>query len=88
MLGFGKTTDVDLIDISCSGVMISTLQKLRINKKITLKLLFRAGKLFEINAIVARRSDSSRNEYGIKFDQYNNELGDYLYETQERVIFK
>jgi hypothetical protein len=88
LFGFGKTITVNLIDISCKGVLVSTHQKLRVNKKITLTLLFESGKLFKIKAIVVRRSDSSRLEYGIKFVQNNNELGDYLYESQERVIFK
>jgi hypothetical protein len=88
LFGFGKTIPADLIDISCKGVLVSTHQKLRINKKITLTLLFESGKLFKINAIVVRRSDSTRNEYGIKFVQNNNELGECLYESQEKVIFK
>jgi hypothetical protein len=85
---FTKTISVELIDISCKGVLISTHQKLRINQKITLTLLFDSGKLFEIKAMVVRCSDSPRNEYGIKFVQNNNELGDSLYESQERVTFK
>lgn len=85
---FAKTIPVKLIDISCKGVLISTHQKLRINQKIMLTLLFDTGKLFEIKAIVVRRSDSSRNEYGIKFVHNNNELGDSLYESQDRVTFK
>jgi hypothetical protein len=88
LFGFGKTIPVDLIDISCKGCLISTNKKLRINKKITLTLLFESGKLFVINAIVVRRSDLPRHEYGVKFVQNNNELGDYLYESQEMLRFK
>lgn len=88
LLGFGKTISVDLVDIASKGVLISTNQKLGINKKITLTLQFKSGKVFVIQAIVVRCSSSLSNEYGIRFDRYNNELGDYLLETQEKLIFK
>lgn len=89
LLGFGKTFSAELMDISTKGVLISTNQKLGINKKIILTLEFKSGKVFKINAIVAHNSDSlHNNEYGIKFDRYNNELGDYLFETQEKLVFK
>jgi hypothetical protein len=88
LLGFGKTISVGLVDIASKGVLISTKQKLGINKKIILTLRFKSGKVFVIKAIVVRQAGSARNEYGIKFDRYNNELGDYLLETQEKLIFK
>jgi len=87
-LGFGKTISVDLMDITSKGVMISTDQKLALNKKLILTLQFKSGKAFVIKAVVARHSDSSLNGYGIKFDNYNNELGDYMLETQKKLIFK
>lgn len=88
ILSFAKTIPVNLMDIASRGVLISTSQQLGINKKITLTLQFKSGKVFVIKGRVVRRSDSSRNEYGIKFDCYNNELGDYLLETQGKLIFK
>jgi hypothetical protein len=87
-LGFGKTISVNLMDISCKGALISTGEKLGINKQITLDLQFKTGKKFVIKAKIVRHSSSPRNEYGIKFDSYNNELGDYLLETQDKLIFK
>ncbi len=87
-LGFGKTISVNLMDISCKGALISTGEKLGISKQITLNLQFKTGKVFVIKAKIVRHSSSSRNEYGIKFDCYNNELGDYLLETQDKLIFK
>lgn len=87
-LGFGKTISVNLMDISCKGVLISTGKKFGIDKQITLTLQFKSGKVFVIKAKVVRHSSSSLNEYGIKFDRYNNELGDYLLETQDKLIFK
>jgi len=88
LFGFGKTISVNLMDISCKGALISTGEKLGINKQITLNLQFKTGKKFEIKAKIVRHSSSPRNEYGIKFDGYNNELGDYLLETQGKLIFK
>ena len=88
LLGFRKYIPVDLMDIASKGVLISTSQRLGINKKITLTLQFKSGKIFVIKGMVVRHSDSLRKEYGIKFDRYNNELGDYLLESQEKLIFK
>lgn len=88
LLGFSKTIAVDLLDITSKGVLVASDQKLGINKKIVLTLRFKSGEEFIINATVARRSDSPGNEYGIKFDAFNHELGDYLLETQEKLVFK
>jgi hypothetical protein len=88
LLGFSKTISVELIDVACKGVLISTDKKLSINKKTTLTLQFKSGKVFVIKATVVHRSGSSQNKYGLKFDRYNNELGDYLLETQEKLLFK
>jgi PilZ domain len=85
---FGKPITVNLMDISCKGVLISTDKKFGINKQITLTLEFTSGKIFVIKAKVVRHTSSSLNEYGLKFDRYNNELGDYLLESQDKLIFK
>lgn len=50
--------------------------------------MFKSGRTFVIKALVVRHSVSSADEYGIKFDRYNNELGEYLFESQENLIFK
>lgn len=88
LLSFSKNIPVNLMDIASKGVLVSTDQRLGINKKIILTLQFESGKVFEIKGIIVRRSGLSQKEYGIKFDHYNNELGDYLLETQEKLIFK
>ena len=85
---FSKPIAVNLMDISCKGVLISTDKKFGINKQITLTLEFTSGKVFVIKAKIARHTSSSLNEYGLKFDRYNNELGDYLLESQDKLIFK
>ena len=88
--GFRFTKDilVELIDISSKGVLIATNKKLKVNKKITLTLKFEDSKTFKINAKVVRKSQSEENHYGIKFDRFNNELGDYLLETQRKLVFR
>jgi hypothetical protein len=83
-----KTITADLIDISSKGVLIGTDKKLRVNKKITLTLIFEDSKTFTISAKVARRSLTHPNQYGIKFDRFNHDLGDYLLETQKKLVFK
>ncbi|MDO9105583.1 MAG: PilZ domain-containing protein [Methylovulum sp.] len=84
----GKPIPVQLMDISSKGVLISTSKDLRINKKITLTLRFASGKTFIIKTIIVRRSDTANHEYGIKFDHYHYELGDYLLESQIKLVFK
>lgn len=88
LLSFGKTIPVNLMDIASRGVLISTNQRLGINKKLTLTLQFKSGKEFVIKGTIVRRSGLSHEEYGIKFDRCNDELGDYLLETQGKLIFK
>jgi len=87
-LGFGKTVNVELLDITSKGVLVTTDEKLSMNKKINLTLKFDTGKTFDIKAKIVRHAASAKNEYGIQFDAYNNELGDYLLETQDKLIFK
>ncbi|TAL47557.1 MAG: hypothetical protein EPN89_08455 [Methylovulum sp.] len=90
-LGFfemGKTIPVKLMDISSKGVLISTNRKLRINKSLTLTLQFETGRTFIIKAAIVRRSASSHHQYGMKFERCHDELGDYLLESQSKLVFK
>jgi len=88
LLSAGKEIPVDLIDISSKGVLISTEQRFAINKKVILTLRFKSNKVFVIKAMMIRYFSSLHHQYGIKFNSYNNELGDYLLETQEKLRFK
>lgn len=88
LLNMGKTFAVKLIDITSKGVLIESKKKLGINQTLTLTLKFKTGKVFVIKAKVARVSTSEKDHYGIKFDKYNNELGDYLLDTQTKLVFK
>ncbi|WP_027158221.1 PilZ domain-containing protein [Methylobacter luteus] len=88
LLNFAREIPVDLIDISSKGVLIRSHKKLNIRDKITLKLKFDRGKTFKIEGTVVRKSTLSNIRYGIKFNRYNDELGDYLLETQKELIFR
>jgi hypothetical protein len=85
---FNKDIFVELVDISSKGVLIATNQKLPINKKITLTLTFEDLKSFIIQAKVVRKALADQTQYGIKFDRTNDDLGDYLLETQRKLVFK
>jgi len=90
IFGFRFTKDilVELIDISSKGVLIATNKKLKVNKKIILTLTFEDSKTFKINAKIVRKAPGQENHYGIKFDRFNNDLGDYLLETQRKLVFR
>lgn len=84
----GKSFAVELMDITSKGVLISTGKKLKLNQMLNLTLEFNSGKLFLIKAKVARISSTTSNNYGLIFDHYHNELGEYLLETQSKLVFK
>lgn len=88
-IGFTREITVELVDISSKGVLIATTSKLRVNKKITITLKFEDNKTFTIKAKIVRGVlGPIQNQYGIKFDRLNNDLGDYLLETQNKLVFK
>lgn len=88
LLNRTKAHPVHLMDITSKGVLIESDKKLKINQTLTLTLKFLAGKEFAIKAKVVRVADEANRQYGIKFDRYNNELGDYLLDTQTKLVFK
>ncbi len=85
---FNKDILVELIDISSRGVLISTNKKLKVNKKITLTLKFEDSKTFKIPSKIVRKVPGKENQYGIKFDRLSNALGEYLLETQRKLVFR
>ncbi len=88
MFELGRSSRAELLDISSKGLLIGCERKLTLRKKIKLSLRFKSGKEFQLHGTVIRISTTSPTEYGIKFDRFNDELGDYLLETQEHLIFK
>lgn len=84
-----KETSVKLVDISSRGVgvFIATNLRLNINKQVFLIIRFSDFTEFEVPGTVVRRSNVDLRIYGIKFDNYNNELADYLLHTQKKLKF-
>jgi hypothetical protein len=88
---FGKEVFIDLgelIDINCRGLLVSSNARLKISDKIVLNLRFKSGRSFKIIGSIVHKSALSPFQYGVKFDRYNDELGNYLLETQSKLIFK
>jgi hypothetical protein len=88
LFGLGKPLGLELLDISSKGALISTNKKIRKNKKITLILEFEDGKTFEISSKIVRLEKDQTFQYGIKFDRFNHDLGNYLLETQDDLVFR
>jgi hypothetical protein len=84
----GKPMGLDLLDVSSKGALISTGKKIRKNKKITLILEFDDGKVFEISSKIIRLEKNQVYRYGIEFNRFNHDLGDYILETQDDLVFK
>lgn len=85
---FRRLIRVQLLDISTRGILISTDQKLKTGTKIVLGLKFKSGQTFRIKAAIVRKAAESDYEYGIKFNECHNELGDYLVSTQSELKFR
>lgn len=85
---FNREIVVDLLDISSKGLLIATDKKLSVNKEINIFLKFENNHIFRRRGKVVRRAGSSIYTYGIQFDRLSNSLGDYLLETQKKLIFK
>lgn len=88
LLGIDKKIKARLLDISSKGLRVSSTEKLGIKKKITVALKFKDGKQFKIKATTVRQTEKNSLEYGIKFEERQNSLGDHLLETQTDLSFK
>jgi hypothetical protein len=93
LLSLGKVLPVILLDINSRGALIESKKKLDVDQTLTLALKFKTGKLFTIKAKVVRIAAAAGaahygDHYGVQFDRYNDELGDYLLETQSNLIFR
>jgi len=82
-----KTIPVKLLDISSKGTAIECEHKLALNDKIILELIFKDNKGFAIEAKIVYQAENKK-QYGIKFDTYNDDLGEYLLSSQNDLIFK
>ncbi|MBE0434846.1 MAG: PilZ domain-containing protein [Methylomicrobium sp.] len=88
LLGIDRKIQAQIQDISSKGLRVSAEEKLSINKKITVAIKFKDGRRFNMKAKVVRQSSSNKFDYGIKFEERQNDLGDHLLETQTDLLFK
>jgi len=80
-----KKLEAKLLDISSKGLAVECQRDIGLRKKISVIIKFKDNKKFVIPAIIVHKKN---NIYGIKFNKYNNELGDYLLSSQDDFIFK
>ncbi len=78
---------VKLLDIGSKGVSISCAEKLAVNKKVNLQIFFSDGRKFEVESIIVRKQNIPELQYGLKFQRYQNSLGNYLLSTQSNLVF-
>ncbi len=78
---------VDLLDISSKGAAIKCSKPISLKKKIILNLLSEGKTIFKISAKFVYNNQSTQN-YGLKFDQFNNKLGDFLVSSEHDLVFK
>ncbi len=89
-LGFpsmNEETFVRLLDISSKGASIATDVKLSVNNKVNLTITFMGSKSFDMPGRVVRITKANRPIYGIKFDEVNNRMADYLVSAR-KLAFK
>jgi len=84
---FSKFHPASLLDISSKGVAIECDKSMSLNTKVILKLLFEDKTEFKIPAKIIQKVKNTK-KYGIKFDQYNNEIGDYILSSRNDLLFK
>jgi len=80
-----KGVNVILHDISSRGAGVLSPEKIPLKGKVSLHLLFNDGKRFVIDAKVVYSLQS--NLYGLKFTKVNNDLAEYLLQTQTDLTF-
>ena len=85
-----KQIPVKLLDISTKGIGLELYpnQTLSLNKKLTVLLEFGKHKTFTITAQAVHKIAGHDHQYGIKFDKTRHDLGDYLLDSQNDLIFK
>jgi|GEM_PF-1429075 len=84
----GREIPVELIDISSRGCLIVSAEKLAVGAAVFVRLRFDTGEDFEIKGSVIRKTEDRDREYGIKFVEYNDELGDCMLQTQRELLIK
>lgn len=84
---FTKKTPVKLLDISSKGASVECEMTLSLKKNIRLELVFKDNHEFIIPATIIYQT-KNKKKYGLKFDNFNDELGDYILSSQKDLLFK
>ena len=87
LLNFAKKIPVKLLDISSKGAAIECDKNLKIKNKLTLELVFKDNHSFILHATIIHQV-KNKKQYGLKFDNFNDELGDYILFSQNDLLFK
>lgn len=89
LFSYSRAVRVKLLDISSRGVLVGGPSYLVFKKehKVMLTLVFNSNRIFEIPTKVMRQLNEGKKFYGLKFDAVNDELGDYLLESQSDLVF-
>jgi len=82
-----KKYSIELIDISSKGVAIKSKKNIAVGKNIVLYLAFKDKTIFRIPAKIVYEN-KTKQQYGVKFDQINNKLGDFLVSSRQDLLFK
>jgi hypothetical protein len=92
---FKADNPISLMNVNSRGILLQAQRSLGLSKNITLMLKFDSGKVFKIKGKIVNSTilasvhyEGLKYYYGIKFDFYNNELGEHLLATQSRLIIK
>jgi len=82
-----KYLPVKLLDLSSKGLAMTSEKKISLKTKVILSLTFKNGMNFKIPAKIVYKN-KTKKQYGVKFNQSNDELGDFILSSQEDLIFK
>ena len=84
-----KELPMNVVNINGRGVLLRGKYKFALNKILLLNLRFNSGKAFKMKGKVVNKSlVNGEYYYGVKFSLYQNELSEYLLETQQTLIIK
>lgn len=84
-LVLSQNIPVQLFDISTGGAGLVCEKLLKLNQQVVLKLSFADGTQFDLNSTVVNVGQN--NQYGLKFDRYNDAIGDQLLQSQTDLKF-
>ncbi|GEM_PF-2339599 len=81
-----KKHSIELLDISSKGAALKSTKSIKVGKKVILYLTFKDTTTFRIPAKIVYKTKNSQ-QYGVKFEQINNKLGDFLVSSMQDLLF-